>query len=437
MSDEDDIFSRPSEFRQSTILEVWDKAKPVKGKPDHRYDWRNGTLIGPWKEGESRAGVWDCGHIEPWYKVVDKLKKVDGITREMVLDEFNDIDNLGVEDPEANRKLGVNSRVLGVDRLPYDQEEEALFEDVHEGEKEQLRGQFRAQIDKKSQGVKERLENYRMKGENMSEAENEEQFSQPKRVIVWDTETTGFSPKSGDKLVEIGAIEMIDGKATGKEYHQYINPERHIPSRASDVHGITDEDVKDSPVFKDIAEDFLKFVGDAPLVAHNANFDMRFINAELKENGYDEIGDERKIDTLKLAKKLLPDMEQHDLDTLAEHFDVDTSGRDDHHGGLIDTIILADVYKGLVGLAKEQNVSILEEISPTSSYAPVDNDQEFSKAVEAEQMLQQQWRAKHAKKGIDMDGAPTDRSDGFAGKIRAAEAEKAASKENGKGFGLV
>jgi DNA polymerase III subunit epsilon len=415
----DDIFSRPSEFRVDTVLTVWEKAKPVKGKPNHRYDWRNGILIGPWEPGQARDGVWDMGHIEPWYKVVEKLKAVEGITREQVIDEFNNIDNLGVEDPETNRKLGVNSRRAGVERLSYEAEEETLFEETHSGEKEARRNRFRAQIDEKSQHVEERVEHYR-KGTHMStdtpEKQDEKAFNPPKRVIVWDTETTGFSPKSGDKLVEIGAVEVVDGKPTGKKYHQYINPERSIPSRATDVHGITDEDVKDMPVFKDIAQDFLDFVGDAPLVAHNASFDMRFINAELEGNGFEPIGDERKIDTLRLAKQLLPDLGEYDLDTLADHFDVDRSGRDDFHGGLVDTIILAEVYQKLSVMAKEQNVQLVESPGIAARMAPDAADKAFDRAAELEQKWQDAKTQQAPEKG------------GFAQRIRDEQARKPTSE---------
>lgn len=406
---EEDIFSRPSEFRVDTVLAVWDKAKRVPGKPNHRYDWRNGILIGPWEPGESRDGVWDMGHIEPWYKVVEELKKVDGITREQVIDEFNNLDNLGVEDPETNRALGGNSRRAGVLRLPYEAEEAVLFEDQDGQEQEAQRNAFRAQIDEKSAGVKHRAQQYRKGADMSTESQDEQAFNPPKRVIVWDTETTGFSPKSGDKLVEIGAIEMIDGKPTGKQYHQYINPERHIPSRATKVHGIDDEMVKDMPVFKDIAQEFLDFVGDAPMVAHNANFDMRFINAELSANGFKEISDARKIDTLRLAKELLPDLPEYDLDTLADHFDVDRSSREGGHGGLVDTIILGGVYAKLAELAKEQHVEIVES-HKSSAYAAYGADERaFSDAVAQELQWQAPVKGGFAERELGKQGHASER----------------------------
>ena len=247
-------------------------------------------------------------------------------------------------------------------------------------------------------------------------------WKQPERVIVWDTETTGLSPKNGDKIVEIGALELVDGKPTGKEFHQYINPKRHIPSRATKVHGISDEDVKDKPPFEDIAEDFLAFVGDSPLVAHNASFDMRFINAELEAAGHEPIGNERKIDTLRLARKLLPGREAYTLDSLAEHFGIDTSAREDHHGGMVDTRILAEVYQELVGLAKEQDMDVLSLTAEKAAtltegtgvhaaqLASEREEAEFARAVRDEMILRPAWAEKEAGKG-----------NGFSGRVVAQE----------------
>jgi DNA polymerase III subunit epsilon len=427
----EDIFSRPSEFRQSTVLAVWEKGKSVRGKPNHRYDWRNGNVVGPWEPGQSRDGVWDVGHIEPWYKVVERLKKVKGVTREMVLDEFNDLDNLGVEDPETNRKLGVNSRVMGVDRLPYKEEEKALFEDKHEHDRHGLLDNFHRQIEEKSAHVEQRVQRYNMREASMTKETEatENTVELPKRVIVWDTETTGLSTKNGDKIVEIGAIEMIDGKPTGKQYHQYLNPERSIPKRATDVHGITDEMVKDMPTFKEVADEFLEFVGDAPMVAHNASFDMRFINAELEAAGKEPIGDERKIDSLRIARKVFPDFDKHTLDVLAEHYGVDTSARDESHGGLVDTIILGEVYAKLSQDAKDKGVDVMNldaDKKKAKAYIAGDtDDREFEKAARWEQAMQQEWLAAHGKADIELTEAPTDRSGGFAERLREELARQA------------
>lgn len=436
-SAQEDIFSRPSEFRQSTVLAVWEKSQRVRGKPDHRRDWRNGNLIGPWEPGQPRDGVWDVGHIEPWYRVVERLKKVEGVTREMVLDEFNDIDNLAAEDPGTNRRLGVNSRIMGVDRLPYEEEEKTLFEFKHESERDGLLEQFHRQIDEKAASVDARLNRYRQgayRARQTGEGQEMEKAKLPKRVIVWDTETTGLSPANGDKIVEIGAVELVDGKPTGKKYHQYLNPERRIPKRATDVHGITDEMVKDKPTFREVADDFLEFIGDAPLVAHNASFDMRFINAELEQAGRDTIGDERKIDTLRLAKRVLPDLPKHTLDTLAEHFGVDTSDREEFHGGLVDTIILAEIYQGLAKLAQEQDVDVLNLGAKKKPNAFVRGDaaeREFEQAAQVEAALQQEWLAKHGKAGIRVEEAPTHRPQSFAERVREEQAARQQSGERG------
>lgn len=167
------------------------------------------------------------------------------------------------------------------------------------------------------------------------------------REIVWDTETTGFDPESGDRLVEIGAVELFNHMPTGKVYHQYINPERSMPQDAFAVHGLGNEFLADKPVFKMIAQDFLDFIGDARIVAHNAKFDMRFINAELKMIGTAPIPMSQSLDTLDIARKKFPGA-QNSLDALCRRFGVDNSGRE-KHGALLDSEILAEVYLELIG----------------------------------------------------------------------------------------
>ncbi|KAB7614571.1 DNA polymerase III subunit epsilon [Amylibacter sp. SFDW26] len=167
------------------------------------------------------------------------------------------------------------------------------------------------------------------------------------REIVWDTETTGFDPQSGDRLVEIGAVELLNHMPTGKVYHQYINPERSMPAEAFAVHGLGDEFLADKPLFKSIAQDFLDFIGDAKIVAHNAKFDMRFINAELQWVGIDPIPMTQSVDTLEIARKKFPGA-QNSLDALCRRFGIDNSARE-KHGALLDSEILAEVYLELVG----------------------------------------------------------------------------------------
>jgi len=167
------------------------------------------------------------------------------------------------------------------------------------------------------------------------------------REIVWDTETTGFDPQSGDRLVEIGAVELLNHMPTGNVYHQYINPERSMPAEAFAVHGLGDDFLADKPLFKTIAQDFLDFIGDAKLVAHNAKFDMRFINAELQWIGVDPIPMTQSLDTLEIARKRFPGA-QNSLDALCRRFGIDNSARE-KHGALLDSEILAEVYLELVG----------------------------------------------------------------------------------------
>jgi len=171
------------------------------------------------------------------------------------------------------------------------------------------------------------------------------------REIVFDTETTGFDPTTGDKLVEIGAVELINHVPTGKTYHQYINPEREVPEEVVKVHGLTTEYLKDFPIFADVAQEWIDFVGDdGILVAHNAPFDMKFINYELQKAGFAEYGWDRVIDTLEIAKNKFPG-QRNNLDALCKRFNVDNSART-FHGALLDAQLLAEVYLELLGGAE-------------------------------------------------------------------------------------
>lgn len=167
------------------------------------------------------------------------------------------------------------------------------------------------------------------------------------REIVLDTETTGFDPASGDRIVEIGCVELIDHFPTGESYHVYINPERDMPAEAERVHGLSAAFLSDKPVFAAIAEEFLAFIGDAPLVIHNAQFDMKFLNAELSKLGRQTLPDERAIDTLAMAKIKYPGS-RYSLDELCKRFDIDLSVRT-KHGALLDAELLAQVYLELIG----------------------------------------------------------------------------------------
>lgn len=167
------------------------------------------------------------------------------------------------------------------------------------------------------------------------------------REIVLDTETTGFEPSEGHRIVEIGAVELFNHLPTGKTYHQYINPERPMPKEAFEVHGLGDDFLKDKPLFKSIGQAFLDFVGEAQLVIHNAAFDMKFLNFELQRAQLPTLPNGRATDTLLIARRKFPGSPAS-LDALCRRFGVDNSARE-KHGALLDSEILAEVYLELVG----------------------------------------------------------------------------------------
>lgn len=168
------------------------------------------------------------------------------------------------------------------------------------------------------------------------------------REIVLDTETTGMYPDKGDRVVEIGCLELINHMPTEKTFWHYINPERDIPLEAQAVHGISNEMVKDKPVFAEIVGDFLEFIGDSTLIIHNAEFDLKFLNHHLKESGYAAISNRRVVDTLMLARQKFPG-QSASLDALCKRFGIDLSARAEYHGALLDSRLLADVYLELKG----------------------------------------------------------------------------------------
>lgn len=167
------------------------------------------------------------------------------------------------------------------------------------------------------------------------------------REIVLDTETTGLDPKSGHRIVEIGCVELLNHVPSGAVYHQYINPERDMPVEAERVHGLSESFLSGHPVFADIAEAFVAFVGDAPLVIHNAAFDMGFINAELALLGMTPVDKSRAIDTVTMARRKFPGA-QASLDALCRRFGIDLTDRQ-LHGALLDAQLLASVYLELLG----------------------------------------------------------------------------------------
>ena len=182
------------------------------------------------------------------------------------------------------------------------------------------------------------------------------------REIVIDTETTGLDPADGHRIVEIGAIELMNLLPTGRIYHQYINPERPVPRDAENIHGLGDEFLGDKPVFARIAPAFLDFIGDAKLVIHNAAFDMAMLNAEFARIGRPALAMSRAVDTLAITRKRFPGA-QASLDALCRRFGVDNSGRE-KHGALLDCELLAEVYLELMG-GRQQGL-VLDAATPAT-----------------------------------------------------------------------
>lgn len=167
------------------------------------------------------------------------------------------------------------------------------------------------------------------------------------REIVLDTETTGLDPASGHRLVEIGCVELVNHIRTGNFFHVYLNPERDMPREAENIHGLSSAFLADKPLFKTVATAFLEFIGDDPLVIHNAGFDMKFLNAELNTVGHKLLDMGRAIDTVMIARKMFPG-QPASLDALCKRFAIDSSART-KHGALLDAELLADVYLELRG----------------------------------------------------------------------------------------
>ena len=191
------------------------------------------------------------------------------------------------------------------------------------------------------------------------------------REIVFDTETTGLDPKQGDRIVEIGCIELVNRIETGNTYHAYFNPGMAMPSIAEQVHGLSDAFLSDKPYFEDTVEDLIDFLGDSPLVAHNAMFDFGFLNAELGNCGRLHISMSRMIDTLAMSKARHPGA-KHSLDALCTRYGVDRSHRV-NHGALLDAALLSQVYIELTGgrqIGLDMGSTPVAEPVATSTGAP-------------------------------------------------------------------
>jgi DNA polymerase III subunit epsilon len=184
------------------------------------------------------------------------------------------------------------------------------------------------------------------------------------REIVFDTETTGLDPYQGHRLLEIGCIELVNRFPTGQSFHRYINPERDVPAEAFNVHGLSFEFLKDKPLFADVAAELTEFIGDAPLIAHNASFDLGFLNAELERVGLPIVARERLVDTLLLARRKYPGGSNR-LDDLCQRFGIDNSRRT-KHGALLDAELLAEVYLELIGARQAQLGLVSATLAPVA-----------------------------------------------------------------------
>jgi DNA polymerase-3 subunit epsilon len=187
------------------------------------------------------------------------------------------------------------------------------------------------------------------------------------REIVFDTETTGLDPTAGDRLVEIGLIELVNHIPTGRSFHRYINPERPMSVEALRIHGLDDAFLADKPRFAAVAVELVDFIGDATLIAHNSSFDMGFLNFELGRAGHGSVTDERVIDTLMLARRRHP-AGPNSLDALCSRYQIDTSRRT-FHGALLDAELLAEVYIELIGGRQAALVLGEEPEAPTLAVA--------------------------------------------------------------------
>lgn len=230
------------------------------------------------------------------------------------------------------------------------------------------------------------------------------------REIVLDTETTGFEPSEGHRLVEIGCVELINHLPTGRVFHEYLNPERDVPADAARIHGLTTEFLQDKPLFTEKVGDFMAFIGDAKLVIHNAAFDIKFLNAELKGAGFPTLNMKRVVDSLAMARSKYPG-QPASLDALCRRYKIDNSSRT-FHGALLDSELLAEVYLELLGgrqhglgLAKESaagsaqlNAGIKRQDRPHRSFPP-HADEIAAHDAFLEKIKDNLWPAKAAASG--------------------------------------
>ena len=212
------------------------------------------------------------------------------------------------------------------------------------------------------------------------------------REIILDTETTGLDPATGDRIVEIGAVELLNHLPTGRTFHVYINPERDMPKEAEAVHGLSSAFLSDKPVFAAIAQEFLDFISDSALVIHNASFDIGFLNAELGFLRLGPIPPERVIDTLHIARQKHPGS-ANSLDALCRRYGIDNSKRT-KHGALLDSELLAEVYLELIG--GRQTALMLEATATKKAATVVAAQITFQRPSPLPSRLTEEERAAHA-----------------------------------------
>lgn len=198
------------------------------------------------------------------------------------------------------------------------------------------------------------------------------------REIVLDTETTGLDPHRGDRLVEVGCVEIVNRFLTGRNFHRYINPERDMPLEAFKVHGLSEAFLSDKPLFSAIAEEFLDFIGEDTLVIHNASFDIGFLNAELKRLGKPALAMTRVVDTLMMARRKHPGAPAS-LDALCARYGIDNSRRT-KHGALLDAEILAEVYAELTG-GRQSSLGLLDQSAAPARAAAASSPENAAAAI--------------------------------------------------------
>lgn len=254
----------------------------------------------------------------------------------------------------------------------------------------------------------------------------------PERMVVWDLETTGLhhSPKTGapHRIVDIAAVEIINGEVT-REYQQYVNPERDVPFHAVRVHGLTERFLKDFPTFSGVAQDFLDFINtdsrtgkkaeDTYLIAHNSRFDLGFMNAELERAGMEQIPEERSLCSLQYARKIRPDLQKHDLDTLANEYGIDIKDRAHTHRALSCSQILSAVQFELLNKAREEGLETFPGVpapnaQPESQLDAMASRRSFDEAALEEQRLQEAHLRCHGPAPVRH---AADREEGHAARI--------------------